>query len=388
MNKEFFEALMLLEKEKGIKMEYMLEKLETALAGAYKKQNGSEANVRLHVNPDKKEMKLYHVRTVVSEVTDPDTEISLADAKALSRRHKLGGVVETEVKTDKFSRLAAQAGRQQIIQIIREAERANQARAYEEKKGEVITAVVYKVDDTDGSLVLDTGNGRAVLPRAEQLSDDNFAVGDRLKVFISEVHGGENRGPLVTLSRTHPGLVRRLFELEVPEIQDGTVVIKNISRDAGSRTKMSVYSTDEDVDPVGACIGNRRMRLANVLAELGNEKIDIIRYDEDLATYVKAALSPATVLSVTVTEERNCQVKVAQDQLSLAIGREGQNAKLAAKLTGYKIDIKPESEAAKAEQESEEQSTDAEEAPVITEAPEDIIDSSEEQDTDIELPEE
>ena len=179
-----------------------------------------------------------------------------------------------------------------------------------------------------------------MLPRAEQLPDDDFIVGDRLKVFVSEVHGGENRGPLVTLSRTHPGLVRRLFELEVPEIQDGTVVIKNISRDAGSRTKMSVYSTDEDVDPVGACIGNRRMRLSNVLAELGNEKIDIIRYDEDLATYVKAALSPATVLSVTVVEERSCQVKVAQDQLSLAIGREGQNAKLAAKLTGCKIDIK------------------------------------------------
>ena len=340
MNKEFFEALALLEKEKGIKMEYMIEKLQTALAGAYKKQMGCEANVRLHVNPDKKEMKLYHVRTVVEEVVDPDTEISLADAKAISRRHKLGGVVETEVKTDKFSRLAAQAGRQQIIQIIREAERANQARAYEEKKGEVITAIVYKVDETDGSLVLDTGNGRAVLPRAEQLPDDNFGVGDRLKVLVSEVHGGENRGPLVTLSRTHPALIRRLFELEVPEIQDGTVVIKNISRDPGSRTKMSVWSADEDVDPVGACIGNHRMRLSNVLAELGGEKIDIIRFDEDIATYVGAALSPATVLSVTVTEERNCLVRVAQDQLSLAIGREGQNAKLAAKLTGCKIDIK------------------------------------------------
>ena len=340
MNKEFFEALSLLEKEKGIKMDYMLEKLQVALAGAYKKQEGCEAVVRLHVNPDKKEMKLFRVLNVVSEVTDPDTEISVADAKAISRRHKLGGVVEIEVKTDKFSRLAAQAGRQQIIQIIREAERANQARAYEEKKGEVITAIVYKVDETDGALILDTGNGRAVLPRAEQLPDDDFTVGDRLKVFVSEVHAGESRGPLVTISRTHPGLVRRLFELEVPEIQDGTVVIKNVSRDAGSRSKMSVYSTDPDVDPVGACIGARRMRLENVLAELGGEKIDIVRYDEDLATYVQAALSPATVLSVTVTDERVCQVKVAADQLSLAIGREGQNAKLAAKLTGCKIDIK------------------------------------------------
>ena len=334
MNKEFFEALALLEKEKGIKMEYMVEKLQTALAGAYKKQQGCEVMVRLHVD-------LYGGEgTVVEEVVDPNVEISLADAKAKSRRYKLGSIVEVEVKTDKFSRLAAQAGRQQIIQIIREAERANQARAYEEKKGEIITATVYKVDETDGSLVLETGNGRAVLPKAEQMPDDDFRVGDRLKVLVSEVHGGENRGPLVSLSRTHPGLVRRLFELEVPEIQDGTVVIKNVSRDAGSRSKISVYSTDPDVDPVGACIGNHRMRLSNVLAELGNEKIDIIRYDEDLATYVKAALAPATVLSVTVTEERQCLVRVAPDQLSLAIGREGQNAKLAAKLTGCKIDIK------------------------------------------------
>ena len=340
MNKEFFEALALLEKEKGIPMEYMVEKLQTALAGAYKKQQGCEVMVRLHVNPEKKEMKLFQQWTVVEEVADPNTEISLADAKAKSRRYKLGSTVEVEVKTDKFSRLAAQAGRQQIIQIIREAERANQARAYEEKKGEIITATVYKVDETDGALVLETGTGRAVLPKAEQMPDDDFRVGDRLKVLVSEVHGGENRGPLVSLSRTHPGLVRRLFELEVPEIQDGTVVIKNISRDAGSRSKMSVYSTDPDVDPVGACIGNHRMRLSNVLAELGNEKIDIVRYDEDLATYVKAALAPATVLSVTVTEERQCLVRVAQDQLSLAIGREGQNAKLAAKLTGCKIDIK------------------------------------------------
>ena len=342
MNKEFFEALALLEKEKGIKMEYMLEKLETALAGAYKKQQGCEANVRLHVNPDKKEMKLYHVRTVVSEVTDPDTEISLSDAKAISRRHKLGGVVETEVKTDKFSRLAAQAGRQQIIQIIREAERANQARAYEEKKGEVITAVVYKVDETDGSLVLDTGNGRAVLPRQEQLPDDDFGVGDRLKVFISEVHGGENRGPLVTLSRTHPGLVRRLFELEVPEIQDGVVLVKGVSREAGSRTKIAVWSRDADVDPVGACIGNHGMRITAIVDELHGEKIDIIKYSETPEEYIAAALAPATVNSVTMTAERACLVTVDADQLSLAIGKEGQNARLAARLTGYKIDIKAE----------------------------------------------
>ena len=340
MNKELFEALALLEKEKNIPMTYMTEKLEAALTNAYKKEHGGSTNVRLALNPDKKEMKLFQQKAVVEEVTDEQTEISLADAKALSRRHKLGGVVEFEIKTDKFSRHAAQAGKQVIIQAIREAERSNQARAYEEKKEEIITATVYKVDDSDGSLVLDTGTGRAVLPKTEQIPGDRFAVGDRLKVFISEVRSGESRGPLVALSRTHPGLVRRLFELQVPEIQEGTVIIKNISRDAGSRSKISVYSEDPNVDPVGACIGNHGMRINAILAELGNEKVDVIRYDEDLATYVKAALSPATVLSVTITEERNCLVKVASDQLSLAIGREGQNAKLAAKLTGCKIDIK------------------------------------------------
>lgn len=340
MNKELFEALALLEKEKNIPMTYMTEKLEAALTNAYKKEHGGSTNVRLVLNPEKKEMKLFQQKAVVEEVTDEETEISLADAKALSRRHKLGGVVEFEIKTDKFSRLAAQAGKQVIIQAIREAERSNQARAYEEKKEEIITATVYKVDDSDGSLVLDTGTGRAVLPKTEQIPGDRFEVGDRLKVFISEVRSSESRGPLVSLSRTHPGLVRRLFELQVPEIQEGTVMIKNISRDAGSRSKISVYSEDPNVDPVGACIGNHGMRINAILAELGNEKVDVIRYDEDLATYVKAALSPATVLSVTITEERNCLVKVASDQLSLAIGREGQNAKLAAKLTGCKIDIK------------------------------------------------
>ncbi len=340
MNTELFNALDLLEKEKGISKTYMAEKLEAALANAYKKERGAATNVRLLLNPDKKEMKLYQQKTVVEEVADPETEISLADAKALSRRHKMGGVVEFEVKPDKFSRLAAQAGKQVIIQAIREAEREIVTQAYEQKKEEIITATVYKVDDSDGSLVLDTGTSRAVLTKAEQIPGDRFDVGDRLKVFVTEVKSGESRGPIVTLSRTCPGLVKRLFELEVPEIQDGTVVIKNISRDPGSRSKIAVYSNDPEVDPVGACIGNRGMRIGAVLAELGNEKVDVIRYDEDLASYVKEALSPATVLSVTIEGERNCLVKVAADQLSLAIGKEGQNAKLAAKLTGCKIDIK------------------------------------------------
>lgn len=340
MNTKLFDALDMLEKEKGIPKAYMIEKLEAALTKAYQREHAGATNVRLLLNPDKKDMKLYQQKNVVEEVTDPETEISLADAKALSRRHKLGGVVEIEIKTDKFSRLAAHAGGQVLIQAIREAERDIATKVYEEKKEEIITAIVYKVDDSDGSLVLDTGTSKAVLPRAEQIPGDSFGVGDRLKVFVTEVRSGESRGPLVTLSRVHPGLVRRLFELQIPEIADGTVVVKNVSRDAGSRTKIAVASTKADVDAVGACIGNHGMRINAILAELGGEKIDIIRYDEDVATYVKEALSPATVLSVDFDGERTCRVKVAPDQLSLAIGKEGQNAKLAAKLTGCKIDIK------------------------------------------------
>ncbi len=340
MNSELFVALDLLEKEKGISREYMLEKLEAALVNAYKRQHGGATNVRILFNPEKKDLRMYQQKTVVEEVTDPETEISLEDAKAISRRHKLGGVVEFEIKTATFSRLAAQAGKQVIIQAIREAERMHMVREYEEKKEEIITAVVYKVDETDGSLVVDTGTSRAVLPRAEQIPGDSFNVGDRLKVVVTEIRSSESFGPVVTISRVHPGFVRRLFEMQIPEIQDGTVVIKGISRDAGSRTKIAVASCDENVDPVGACIGNHGMRINTILAELGNEKIDVIRYDEDVATYVKEALSPATVLSVEYDGERTCTVKVAADQLSLAIGKEGQNAKLAAKLTGCKIDIK------------------------------------------------
>ena len=340
MNTELFNALDLLEKEKGITKEYMLEKLEAALTSAYKREHGGATNVRVVLNPDKKDMKLFQQKTVVEEVMDPETEISLEDARAISKRHKLESIVEFEIKTASFSRLAALAGKQVIIQAIREAERMLVTKEYENKKEEIITATVYKVDESDGSLVLDTGTSKAVLTKAEQIPGDSFNVGDRLKVFVTEVRSGESRGPIVALSRIHPGLVRRLFELQIPEIADGTVVIKNVSRDAGSRTKISVASTSEDVDAVGACIGNHGMRIGAILAELGNEKIDIIRYSEDVATYVKEALSPATVLSVDYDGERSCLVKVAPDQLSLAIGKEGQNAKLAAKLTGCKIDIK------------------------------------------------
>lgn len=342
MNADFFNALELIEAEKGIPKEYMIAKIEAALANACRKEVGPTAVVRVQLDETKKDFRVFWQRTVVpeGEVTDPKTEISLPDAKAMSRRHKLGGVVEVELKTKTFRRLSAVAGRQMIVQAIRDAERERQTREYEDKKEEIITAIVDKVDTTTGNLILDTGTGYATLLRAEQIPGEVHDVGDRLKVFISEVKIGESRGPIVTLSRIHPNFVKRLFELEIPEIQDGTILVKGISREAGSRTKIAVESRDENVDAIGSCIGKNGMRISAILDELAGEKIDIIRYSDNLPEYVAEALSPARVISVEMDGERSCKVTVSPDQLSLAIGKEGQNAKLVARLTGCKIDIK------------------------------------------------
>ncbi len=339
MNAAFFDALDELERVKGIPKEYMLEKVTAALTSAFKKEHGSD-NVRIVLDPVKKDVKVYRQRHVVEEVVDPRTEISLEDAKKLSRRHVLGGVVENEVKTKDFGRLSAQAAKQVIIQGIREAETSNMIREYEKRREEVVTATVTKTADDTGAIVIDTGTSEAVLAKNEQIPGEYFEVGDKIKVYITEVKRAGDDGPIVTLSRTHPNLVRKLFELEVPEIQDGTVVIKGIAREAGSRTKIAVWSKEEDVDAVGACIGNHGLRIGNVIDELCGEKIDIIEYSEDLGEFIAAALSPAEVLAVEFDGEKSAKVGVSMDQLSLAIGKEGQNARLAAKLTGCKIDIK------------------------------------------------
>ncbi|MBE6640561.1 MAG: transcription termination/antitermination protein NusA [Ruminococcaceae bacterium] len=339
MNNEFFLALDILEKEKGIPKEYMIERVEAALLGAYKREEGGNSNVRIVIDCEKKDVRVYQQKTIVEEVTDPSTEISLEDAKKISRRYALGGTAEIEMKTKNFRRLSAQTAKQVIIQGIREAERSNLIKEYESKREEIITAQVIKIDQSNGNVILDTGTSTAVLTYAEQIPGERFEIGDRIKVFVTEVRR-ELRGPLVTLSRIHPGLVKRIFELEIPEIQDGTVVIKSVSREAGSRTKIAVASADENVDPVGACIGNRGMRIAAINDELRGERIDIIRYSDDPCEYVTQALSPAKVESVELDGERSCKVFVDADQLSLAIGKEGQNARLAAKLTGFKIDIK------------------------------------------------
>ena len=341
MNKEFFIALDLLEKEKGIPKEYMLEKIEAALLSAVKKEYGNSALMRVNIDPVKEDVKVYQQKEVVEEVTNPQCQISLEEAKALSRRNALGKMVETEIKTKNLRRLSAAAAKSVIIQGIREGERKAMQDAYESKREEIITATVSKVDSISGNIVLETGTSHAVLTKNEQIPGETFMVGDKIKVYVLEVNR-ESRGPLVTLSRVHPGLVRRMFELEIPEIQDGIVLVKGVSREAGSRTKIAVWSRDEDVDAVGACIGNHGMRISAIVDELDGEKIDIVKYSEIPEEYIAAALAPATVRAVEMTGERACKVIVDADQLSLAIGKEGQNARLAARLTGMKIDIKAE----------------------------------------------
>ena len=341
MNKELFEALDALEKDKGISKDYMIERIEAALLSAYRKESAGCENARVKLDPVKQDVKIYKQLNVVDEVIDDRTEISLADAMMKSKRYKIGDIYEIELKPKNFGRIAAQAAKKVIIQGIREAERGNMIREYEEKKEEIVSAVVVRVDPTTGNATLEIGKNEMVLFRNEQIPGETLSVGDRIKVFITEIKK-ETRGPSIVLSRAHPGLVGRLFELEVPEIRDGIVEIKRIAREAGSRTKIAVLSNDEHVDAVGSCIGPKGIRKNNVTAELCGEKIDIIQYSENVEEFISAALAPATVESVAKLPEsdRAYRVIVADDQLSLAIGKEGQNARLAAKLTGCKIDIK------------------------------------------------
>ena len=341
MNKEFFVALQLLEREKGIPQEYMIEKIEAALVSAVKKEYGANTNVRVNIDPVKEDVRVYQQKEVVEVVEDPGTQISLEDAKAISKRNTLGKIVEFEIKPKNVRRLSAGIGKNIIVQGIREGEHRAMQEAYESKREEIVTAIVDKVDYETGAIVLRMENGRAVLPKSEQIPGESFRVGDEIKVYIQEVNR-EMRGPIVTLSRVHPGFVRRMFELEIPEIADGVVMIKSVSREAGSRTKIAVYSRDENVDAVGACIGAHGMRIDNILYELSGEKIDIVKYSEVPEEFVAAALSPATVLEAEMDGDRFCRVTVAPEQLSLAIGKEGQNVRLAVRLTGIKIDITAE----------------------------------------------
>ena len=340
MNADIFNALELLEKE-GIPQSYMIEKIEQALTSAFKKEFGATALMRVDMDMTKKKVKAYLQKEVVEVVEDPICQISLEDAKAVSKKYKLGMMVEKEVKTDAFRRTSAAAAKSVIIQGIREGKRQAMQEAYENKKEELITVTVSKIDRDNGDVLLELDQGTNWLTAAEQIPGEQLQVGQKIRVYLTEVNH-EAKGPVISLSRIHPKLVWRLFELEVPEIQDGIVIIRGVSREAGSRSKIAVYSRDPDVDAVGACIGNRNMRIDAIISELNGEKIDVVKYSETPEEYIAAALAPATVNSVTMVGERACRVVVDPDQLSLAIGREGQNVRLAARLTGCKIDIKAE----------------------------------------------
>ena len=341
--KEFFAAIAQIEKEKGIPAGYMMEKITQALASAYKRDHeGAGDNIEIKANPETGEVRMFVLKDIVETVDNPAVEMSLEEARRALPHAQLGDVVRIEVKTKNFGRIAAQTARQVIIQGIREAERDMVYDKFSSKEHEILTGVVTRVDPKSGAANLRINSSseytEAFLAPGEQVRGEAIREGDRLRVYVVEVRRS-TRGPQVLISRTHPGLVKRLFELEIPEIYDGTVEVKSIAREAGSRTKIAVWSGDENVDPIGACVGPGGARVNNIVEELHGEKVDIIKYSED------PAQSPADVLSVDLLPDgKACRVVVPDDQLSLAIGKEGQNARLAAKLTNYKIDIKPASD--------------------------------------------
>ena len=344
MNAEFFEALALLEKEKGISVEYLCEKIENAIAIAIRRDYVGTEDVKVIIDPETKTFDVAIRKLVVEEVEDSANQILLDKAVKYNKKAQLGDIVDIPLETKEFGRIAAQTAKHVIKQGIREAERGQVLKEFQSREHEIITATVISTDAVRGSVTLEIDHNEAFLLKSEQIPGEVFQDGERTKVYVVEVTASE-RGPKVMISRTHPGLVKRLFEIEVPEIYEGTVEIKAVSREAGSRTKLAVWSKDPDVDAVGACIGTRGARVAKIVDELGGEKIDVVQYSEDPAEFIAAALSPAKVVSVEVDPEGNkaCKVKVPDEQLSLAIGNKGQNARLAARLTGWKIDIKPES---------------------------------------------
>ena len=344
---EIFAALAMLEKERGISQTFMMDKIVQALTTAYKRDHEGVENVIVDVDEAKRDLKMYVQKEVVEEVENPGTQMSLEDAKKLSAKYEVGSIVNLPVDNVEFGRIAAGNGKQVIIQGLREAEHGMIYDEFNSKQHEILTGTVSRIDPRTGNVSLRIGTGaestEAVLTMNEQVPGEELREGQMVKVYLVEVRRS-TRGPQVLISRTHPGLVKRLFELEVPEIYDGTVEIRSIAREAGNRTKMAVWSDDENVDPIGACVGPRGQRVNAIVDELRGEKIDIIKYSEDPAEFIAAALAPADVVSVQLAAEgKSCRVVVPDDQLSLAIGKEGQNARLAARLTGYKIDIKPAS---------------------------------------------
>ena len=342
-NEELFLALNLLEKEKGIPVDFMVDKIKKAIATACKNNYGNE-DVEIDLDASTGRFDVYLKKEVRDEVENPDREILLEAAKEIDPMAEVGGFVGIKLDTKQFGRVAAQTARNIIRQGIRDSERGQMMQEFQSKHQELVSGLVERIDPKTGAISLRLGKAEAVLPKSEQIAGETVREGDHIKVYVVDVRETE-KGPKAIISRTHPDLVKRMFETEVPEIYDGTVEIKAVSREAGSRTKLAVVSHNPDVDAVGACIGARGSRVSEIVEELGGEKIDIVEYSDDPQKFIAAALSPANVLKVEMAEDgsRACKVTVPDSQLSLAIGNKGQNARLAARLTGWKIDIKPES---------------------------------------------
>nr|WP_092067713.1 transcription termination factor NusA [Dendrosporobacter quercicolus]NSL46735.1 transcription termination/antitermination protein NusA [Dendrosporobacter quercicolus DSM 1736]SDL62153.1 NusA antitermination factor [Dendrosporobacter quercicolus] len=343
MNAEFMQAFEQLGREKGIAPEILFDAIEAALISAYKRNFGSAQNVRVSLERTTGEIHVFARKNIVEEVTDSRLEMDLPEAQAIDRRYELGDVIEIEVTPKDFGRIAAQTAKQVVVQRIREAERGIIYEEFSNRESDILTGIVQRIEQKN--VFIDLGKAEAILAPSEQIAGEQYRHGDRVKTYIIEVKK-TTKGPQILVSRTHPGLLKRLFELEVPEIHDGIVEIKSVAREPGLRSKIAVYSRDENVDPVGSCVGHKGMRVQTIVDELRGEKIDIVKWNADPTKYIANALSPAKVISVEVNEaEKLSKVVVPDYQLSLAIGKEGQNARLAAKLTGWKIDIKSESQA-------------------------------------------
>ena len=345
MNKEFFLALDALVDEKGMDREMLISTLENALALAYKRQFNVQGTVRLKMNPDKFAIKFLMIKTIVPEVTDPDTEITLEEARTHKKSYKMGDIYEQEFVPKQFGRIAAQTARQVVIQKLRDAERDNTIAEFEDKENEIQNCIVRSVENKTVFVEIGGAQVEGLLLPQDQVPGEVYTVNDVIKVYVKRVRN-DGRNAQILVSRTAPGLVKKLFENEVPEIKQGLIEIKAIAREAGARTKIAIYSHDPNLDAVGACVGQKGCRVNAIVSELGGEKIDIILWSEDPLEFIAKALSPAKVLMVTAVEgEKVARVVVPDDKLSLAIGKDGQNARLAARLTGWKVDVKSESKA-------------------------------------------
>ena len=341
--KELIEAMDELEKERGIKKDYLIESLEGALVSAYKKNFDSVDNVKVTINQETGDVHIYSVREVVEKSEDPLLEISIDEARQINPKAEIGETVDLEIVPKDFGRIAAQTAKQVVVQKIREAERDIVYNEYHDKTGEIVTGIIQKVDEN--LVVLDLGKLEGIMTAKEQIPTEHYKVNDKIRGYVVSVKKEVKGNPQVVVSRSHPDFVRKLLEFEIPEIYEGLIEIKSVSRDPGSRSKVAVYSKNENIDPVGSCVGQKGVRIQNIINELHGEKIDVIEWNEDPAIYIAAALLPAQVMAVDVNdEEKFAQVIVPDDQLSLAIGKSGQNARLAAKLTNWKIDIKSESQ--------------------------------------------